>query len=88
MDLEEREEKLNSLGLGEDGEWKGLKLIVAGLPKVKQGRNESKCWTKEMEIVARDAKIMRRREDKNWTLVRKILRNNMTKKRYEGRKEE
>ena len=59
---------------------------IEDLPKTKSGKMENAWWTKELEIMARDSRIMRREGNEEWKTARKVFRNTMIRERYENMK--
>ena len=88
VDWKETEQKIKNMAIGNDGGWSEIEKIVDDLPRRQEGVVKSKWWTKEMEQMAKDTKGMRREGNEGWKLSRKVLRNTIINKRFEGMREE
>jgi len=73
----------------EEGEktWRGIIEIMEALPEGKKPRGQNEWWMEEVERMNRDMKMMRRKGDKDWKLVRKVFRNRLINTRYEYMKD-
>jgi len=84
------EEELKRLEVGQGkGEktYEGMIRIMESLPEGRRCRGKNEWWTEELEKINKDMKVMRRKGDKDWKLVRKVFRKRMINTRYEHMKD-
>jgi len=84
------EEDLKKLEVGpgrRDKTWDEMTRIIKSFPTGKGPRGRNDWWTDELERMNKDIKVMRRKGDKDWKLVRKVFRNRLINTRYEYMKE-
>jgi len=84
------EEDLKKLEVGQgkgDDSWEGKMKVMESLPERRRTRDKNEWWTEELEWMNRDMKVMRRKGDKDWKLVKKVFRNRMINTRYEHMKD-
>jgi len=70
-----------------DRTWYEMIKIMELLPTGKGPRGKNEWWTEELERMNKDMKVMRRKDDRAWKLVRKVFRNRLINTRYEHMKE-
>jgi len=56
--------------------------IMESLPTGKRPRGKNEWWREELERMNKNMKVMRRKGDKDWKLVRKVFRNRLINTRY------
>ena len=88
VDWEKTGNLLKEIDTEKDGGWDDLKNIIGRMPKIREGKVKSKWWTKEMESMSKDLKNMRRSGNMMWKTARKVLRNTIISKRFEGMRED
>ena len=86
MDWNNIEKWLKEIDTEKDGGWGGLKDIMSKLTISKSSKKKNRWWTEDLERIAKDTRCMRRSGNEGWKTARKVLRNEMFKRRYEKMK--
>lgn len=86
VDWNNIEKWLKEIDTEKDGGWGGLKDIMSKLPKSKSSKKKNRWWTEDLERIAKDTRCMKRSGNEVWKTARKVLRNEMFKRRYEKMK--